>query len=100
MKTFAEFKEAMKDEAMRKELAAFCESKKVESSEEKILAAVEFAAEKGFEITAEDLGVDAVSGKELSDEEVENAAGGVWCVADYSCYAIYSHDKCSRIMDE
>lgn len=100
MKTFSEFKEAMKDEALKKELDAYIEKKKPEDREAQVLALVAFAAEKGYAVTAEELGADAAKNRELSDEEIENAAGGVWCFSDYSCYTAWYHDGCDLIMDD
>lgn len=99
MMNYAEFKAAMQNEAMQKELAAFLAEKKTESGKDRILAIVEFAAGKGYEVTAEDLSLEAVNGKELSDDELGGAAGGEWCWNDYSCFAISFYDKCEQIME-
>ena len=90
MKTFAEFKETMKDEAFRKEMAAFMEEKKPQDKKAEFEAIVAFAADKGFEVTVEELGQEIAGRKELSDEEIENAAGG-WCWLVNACDVVISY---------
>ena len=92
MKTFAEFKEAMKAEEMQKKIAEYFAGKQIEDKEAKILEMVKFAAENGYEITAEDISLDEVGNRELSDEEVENAAGGLWCWDNYYCTVLYAEN--------
>lgn len=86
--TLNEFKEAIKEETMRQQLAAFIADKAPENEEAEIMAVVEFAAGKGYEIAAEELSLDKIGAKELKDEELENVSGGSKpaCMTDYLCY--------------
>ena len=76
-----EFKEAMKNEAMKQEFTAFIEDKKPETLEALAEAVVDFAAVKGFSIGKEDVmnntPDELKSGKmELSDDMLDNVVGG------------------------
>lgn len=90
MKTFAEFKEAMKDEAFRKEMAAFVIEKKPEDKAAELEAIVAFAANKGFAVTVEELGQEIAGSRELSDDEIESVAGG-WCWFSSACDVVISY---------
>ena len=78
-----EFKEAMKNEAMRQEFTAFIEEKKPDTPEALAEVVTEFAAARGFTISKEDV-VNNIpdklkSGKmELSDDVMDNVVGGGW----------------------
>lgn len=98
-KTLKEFLEVMKNEDMREAYTAFLKERKPENKEEEIRAMVEFAARKGYEITAEQLSVENASKRELPDEELDNAAGGNWCWSDYSCFLLNAKDSCNAIME-
>ena len=94
MKTFEEFKEAMKDEIFRKEMVTFMEEKKPEDKAAELEAIVAFAADKGFAVTVEELGQEIAGSKELSDDEIENVAGGEWCPLSMYCYVILNTGYC------
>lgn len=85
MKTFEEFKEAVREESMHSELAAYLKARKPEDKAAEVTAICAFAAEKGFAVTPEELGIDAAGSRELSDDEVENAAGGKFCWDNFTC---------------
>ena len=95
MKTFAEFKEAMKDEAFRKEMAAFVKEKKPEDKAAELEAIVAFAANKGFAVTVEELGQEMAGNRELSDDEIESVAGGEWCMFSDYCVAAIRWGVCT-----
>ena len=68
------------------QLSAFLETVKGDTSlQEKLKAAafpeaaIEIAKEAGFAITADDIQSMQSATVELSDEELEGAAGGQWC---------------------
>lgn len=88
MKSFAEFREAMKDEAMRKELVAYLAEKKPETKADEVQFIVEYAAVKGYSVTAEELGIERAKVRELTDDEVDNAAGGTWCWENANCILV------------
>lgn len=90
MKTFEEFKEAMKDETFRKEMAAFMQEKKPQDKAAELEAIAAFAADKGFAVTVEELGQEMAGSRELSDDEIESVTGGDydWCWWDYYCYFV------------
>ena len=90
MKTFADFKEAMKDESFRKEMAAFMQEKKPQDKAAELEAIAAFAADKGFAVAVEDLGREIAGSRELSDDEIESVAGG-WCWFDQACDAIVKY---------
>ena len=90
MKTFAEFKEAMKDESFRKEMAAFVGEKKPADKAAETELIVAFAADKGFAVTVEELGQEMAGSRELSDDEIESVAGG-WCWFDQACDVIVKY---------
>lgn len=98
-RNFAEFREALKSDDLRKELAMFLANQNAETEEERILATVKFAADKGFAVTPEELSVETAEMRELTDEEVDNMAGGSWCWNDYSCFAVLHYDNCGAIMN-
>ena len=87
MKTFEEFKEAMKDETFRKEMAVFVKEKNPADKAVQFEAIAAFAADKGFAVTVEELGQETAGNRELSDDEVESVAGGgkEWCWWTYYC---------------
>ena len=90
-----EFKEAMKNEAMKQEFTAFIEDKKPETLEALAEAVVDFAAVKGFSIGKEDVMNNIPdklkSGKmELSDDVMDNVVGGACCLMDLIIEAIDS----------
>ena len=81
MMSMNEFKEAMKNEAMKQEYTAFIEEKKPETPEALVEVVVEFAAIKGFGISKEDvmnsIPDELKSGKmELSDDMLDAVVGG------------------------
>ena len=90
MKTFADFKEAMKDESFRKEMAAFMQEKKPQDKAAELEAIAAFAADKGFAVTVEELGQEMAGSRELSDDEIESVAGG-WCWFDQACDVIVKY---------
>ena len=90
MKTFEEFKEAMKDESFRKEMAAFMQEKKPADKEAELELVVAFASDKGFAVTVEELGQEMAGSRELSDDEIESVAGG-WCWLDQACDVIVKY---------
>lgn len=102
MKTFEEFKEAMKDEAFRKEMVTFMEEKKPADKAAEIEAIVAFAANKGFAVTVEELGQEMAGSRELSDDEIENVIGGEidwdWCMLDDCCIKIDGWKLCSGVV--
>ena len=76
-----EFKEAMKNEAMKQAYTAFIEEKKPETPEALVEVAVEFAAAKGFNISKEEVMSNIPDemkyGKvELSDDMLDAVVGG------------------------
>lgn len=87
MKTFEEFKEAMKDETFRKEMETFIKEKRSENKAAQLEAIAAFAADKGFAVTVEELGQEMAGNRELSDDEVESVAGGgkSWCWWNQYC---------------
>lgn len=99
-KTLKEFLEAMKGEELREAYAAFLKERKPESKEEEIRALAEFAAQKGYAITAEQLSIENASKRELPDEELDNAAGGNWCWGEHSCFFLSASDGCNVLMDD
>ena len=98
MKTYKAFTERMKDDGCLKELQEFIVAKNAASREEEQLAIIEFAAGKGYEVTPEELSLEAVNSRELNDDEMENTAGGVWCWGEFSCIAAWYHYHCSEVM--
>lgn len=100
MKTYEEFRQALQDESFQQELCSRLAERKPETGEAVILATVEFAAEKGYTVTPEELSVEAAKHRELSDEDAQSVAGGAWCWNEYSCFAAWYHDCCDAIMDE
>lgn len=97
MKTFAEFKEAIKDEALAKEMKAYTEEQNPQDKNAEIEAVVAFAESKGFAITVEDLSQERACNRELSDDEIENVAGGNWCWRDQSCILAYNLGFCDLV---
>ena len=93
MKTFAEFKEAMKDESFRKEMATFMQEKKPQDKAAELEAIVAFAADKGFAVTVEELGREIAGSRELSDDEIESVAGG-WCWLSNVCDYVFGYSYC------
>lgn len=76
-----EFKEAMKNEAMKWEYEAYIDEKKPETPEALVEVVVEFAASKGFNISKEEvlnnIPDEMKSGKmELSDDMLDAVVGG------------------------
>ena len=76
-----EFKEAMKNEAMKREYEAYIDEKKPETPEALVEVVVEFAASKGFNISKEEvmnnIPDEMKSGKmELSDDMLDAVVGG------------------------
>lgn len=71
--TAYEFKEAMKTNAMKQEFAALLNERNVETAEALIQAMADFAIAKGCDISSEKKKMGA-----LTDDELENAAGGMW----------------------
>lgn len=76
-----EFKEVLKDEAIKQEYTAFIEEKKPETLDAFADTMVYFAASKGFSISKEDvlnsIPDESKSGKvELSDDMLDAVAGG------------------------
>ena len=98
MKTFAEFKEAMKDEAFRKEMSAFMQEKKPQDKAAETELIVAFATDKGFAVTVEELGQEMAGNRELSDDEIESVTGGDWCWWNESCLKINEMEPCSGLM--
>lgn len=89
MKSFEEFKEALKDEAFRKELAAYLAEKKPETKESEVQTVVEFASVKGYAVTAEELGIESAKVRELTDDEVDNIVGGnALCWENSACFFV------------
>ncbi len=81
MNNMNEFKEAMKNEAMKQEYKAFIDEKKPETLEALAGAVVDFAAVKGFDISKEDV-LDNIPDElkshkeELSDDMLDAVVGG------------------------
>ena len=76
-----EFKEAMKNEAMKREYEAYIDEKKPETPEALVEVVVDFAAVKGFSISKEEvmnnIPDEMKSGKmELSDDMLDAVVGG------------------------
>ena len=81
MMSMNEFKEAMKNEAMKQEYMAYINEKKPETPEALVDTVVGFAAAKGFSISQEDvmnnIPDELKSGKmELSDDMLDGVVGG------------------------
>ena len=100
MKTFEEFKEAMKDEAFRKEMVTFMEEKKPADKAAEIELIVAFAADKGFAVTVEELGQEMAGNRELSDDEIESVAGGSWdwCLLNEYCLELIGWGYCPGVV--
>lgn len=90
MKSFAEFKETMKEEAFREEMASFMKEKKPQDKAAEIELIVAFAAEKGYAVTVEELGQEMAGNRELSEDEMESVAGG-WCWFVNACDVVISY---------
>lgn len=75
MKTVEEFKEAMKSEEMQEAFNKFIEGKECDSAEEAEQLVKDFALENGFELGEGE--IHAMAPEDLSDEDLENAAGGL-----------------------
>ena len=101
MKTFQDFKKALEQDAsLKQELIAFLAGKKAESREAEFCGTAEFAAGRGYSFTPEEMSLDTIENRELTDEEVERVAGGDWCWVDYSCIGIAHYDGCDVVMNQ
>ena len=98
MKTFEEFIVDIKNEELQQALKAFIAAAKPENEEEKMLALADFAVQKGYEVTPEQLSVERARQKKLDDSELEAVSGGEWCGEEYSCFWMWHHDHCAWAM--
>ena len=97
MKNYEEFSAAMKNDVFRKELEVFLTGKNPQNREETYTAMAEFAAGRGYSVTGEELSLEDVKQREMSDDEIENVSGAKWCWRDYSCIAVYHFDQCEAL---
>lgn len=97
MKNIKEFYEALANDKEMQERAKAMNSEKPENEEAALAAVVEFAEKEGYDFTADQLKtyVEEQKTKELTDEELEQAAGGgslfemervIKCICTYPGY--------------
>lgn len=88
MKSFEEFIKAGEDKAKHDELAAFIEAKKPANDEEYYQFIVQYAREKGYDVTIEQFAKKKALDRELDESELDKITGG-------GCFYIDRGDNCS-----
>ena len=102
MKSFKEFQIAMNtDENFKKELLAYIETKAPSNDAEYTKCIADFALEKGYDVTVEQLSMKKAAERELDEDELDIISGGSACESTWqfgeNCW---SSDRCDHIVND